>query len=235
MDIRVHSIESLATLDGDGVRYGVFLSGCPLRCVYCHNPDTWATTNSTLYTQTALFKKILRYKPYFGKRGGVTFSGGEPLLQAGALIPLIVMLKEAGVDVVIDTSANVKLDSSVKELINLVDTLIIDLKFYKEEDYAKYTKGSLQKVLDIAEFAKQAGKRIWIRTVVVPNINDTEQDILQYKAVVNSIGGVEKYELLAFHTLGFQKYTALDMQNPLEGTPPLSQQRLVELQKIIDN
>ncbi len=235
MKIRVHSIESLATLDGDGVRYGVFLSGCPLRCVYCHNPDTWATNNAKEYTQTELYNKILRYKPYFGERGGVTFSGGEPLLQAKALIPLVASLKQCGINIVVDTAANVDLDKDTKALIELVDTMIIDLKFHTEQDYKKFTNGSLQKVLDIAGFARDQGKRIWLRTVIVPQINDTKADIEALKFIAKSIGGIEKYELLAFHTMGFQKYEALGLKNPLQSTPALQQEKLEELQKILDN
>lgn len=229
---KIHSFESLATLDGEGIRYGVFFTGCPLRCVYCHNPDTWFD-NGRDYTAEELVKKIKRYKPYFKNGGGVTFSGGEPLLNADFINKTAPLLKAEGIDYCLDTSGSVPLTDEVKICIDNADMVILDIKFYDEESYKKYTKGNFENFVHIGRYCSEIQKRLWIRTVVVPGINDSEEQIAEYAEFAKQFK-YEKYELLAFHTMGFFKYEKLGIENPLLDKQALSKERLFELQKIVD-
>lgn len=228
----IHSFESMATLDGEGIRYGVFFTGCPLRCVYCHNPDTWFSGNHD-YTAEQLAKKIKRYKPYFKNGGGVTFSGGEPLLNAAFINEVSPLLAEEGINYCLDTSGSVPLTDEVKKCIDGADMVILDIKFYDRKSYKKYTGGAFENFVNIGRYCSDTGKKLWLRTVVVPGINDSEEEILKYKAFAKQFK-YEKYELLAFHTMGFFKYDNLNIDNPLKNTQAFPKEKLAELQKIID-
>ena len=234
--ILVHSFESLATRDGEGIRFGIFLGGCPLRCAYCHNPDTWDKGATREYTPEALYQKIKRYTPYFrASGGGVTFSGGEPLLQASALLPLCAMFREGGVSYTLDTSGALTLDDARRELISGADHILLDLKFASEEEYRTYTGGSLGTVLATLAYAVSLKKRIWIRTVVVPTLNDTTEAMDRYLDVLSPyLSAIERYELLAFHTMGFFKYERLGKENPLAHLSALSIEKRDELQEYIN-
>lgn len=229
----IHSFESMAALDGDGIRYAVFLTGCPLRCVYCHNPDTWYKSGNA-WTSEDLVKKIKRYKPYFKNGGGVTFSGGEPLLNAEFIIETGKLLKEENIHYAVDTSGSVPLTDSVKKTLDGADLVILDLKFYDREDYAQYTKGNFDHFVAIGKYCSEKGIRLWLRTVIVPGINDSAESIKKY-AEFSKQFQFEKYELLAFHTMGFFKYDNLKIDNPLKEIPALDKERLKELQTILDN
>ena len=229
-----HSFESLATLDGEGIRYGVFMQGCPLRCVYCHNPDTWEK-GGTEFSPEELVKKISRYKPYFGKDGGITFSGGEPLLQAECIGETVPYLKDAEINYAIDTSGEVHLSDDVKYVLQNAQLVILDLKFWDDESYKKYTGMGISKVIDTLEFLVKIKKRTWVRTVVVPGINDSEDIIRNYIEVLKNKRCVEKYELLGFHTMGFLKYENMEIKNPMKDTKPLKKEHLKELQEFVDN
>ena len=229
----IHSFESMATLDGEGIRYGVFFTGCPLRCVYCHNPDTWFK-GSNEYTAKQLANKIKRYKPYFKNGGGATFSGGEPLLNASFINEVYPLLKAEGINYCLDTSGSVPLTNEVKECIKNADMVILDIKFCDAESYKKYTGGEFNHFVEIGKYCSEIGKKLWLRTVVVPGINDSEEQIKKYAEFAKQFK-YEKYELLAFHTMGFFKYENLNLENPLLNTKPLSKERLDELQKIVDN
>lgn len=229
----IHSFESMAALDGDGIRYAVFFTGCPLRCVYCHNPDTWYNSGQE-WESTELVNKIKRYKPYFKNGGGVTFSGGEPLLNSGFINECAPLLAEEGISYALDTSGSVPLSSEVKRALLGADLVILDIKFYDRERYAEYTGGEFDNFVNTARFCTQNGIRLWLRTVVVPDINDTREEIEKYARFVSQFE-FEKYELLAFHTMGFFKYENLGIDNPLKDTPPLDKGRLAELQSIVDS
>lgn len=228
----IHSFESLAALDGDGLRYGVFFTGCPLRCAYCHNPDTWFKTDRD-FTAEQLFNKIKRYKPYFKNGGGVTFSGGEPLLNAEFINETAELLKKEGIGYCLDTSGSVSLTDSVKKCIDGADMVILDVKFYDEDSYKRYTGGVFENFINIGKYCSDTGKRLWLRTVVVPGMNDSEEDIKKYAEFAKQFS-YEKYELLAFHTMGFFKYESLKIDNPLKETKALPKERLKDLQKIVD-
>lgn len=230
----VHSIESLAALDGEGLRYEIFLAGCPLRCIYCHNPDTWTRASGKEMSEEELLKKIKRYVPYFGDDGGVTFSGGEPLLQAGSINILGSMLKKEGINYALDTSGCIELTDEVKDAVKGADTVICDLKFPDRELMKKNTTGDLDLVLNFLDFLRSIKKKTWIRTVIVPGINDSTEMLDRYIEVLKPYKDIiKKYELLGFHTMGFYKYDNLGIKNPLEGVSALDPDKLIELKKYI--
>lgn len=228
----IHSFESLAALDGEGIRYDIFFTGCPLRCSYCHNPDTWHKSNIDMSAKE-VFAKAKRFKPYFKNGGGVTFSGGEPLLNAKFINELAPMLKGEGIGYCIDTSGSVSLTHEVKTAIDNADMIILDIKFYDPMAYKQHTGGDFNLFVDVGKYCSQQKKRLWLRTVVIPGINDTLQDMECYADFVKQFK-FEKYELLAFHTMGFFKYENLGIDNPLKDTKALDKSRLDALQKYLD-
>lgn len=235
MKAPIHSEESFATLDGTGIRYAVFLQGCPFKCAYCHNPDTQPFAGGTLTEAGDLVKKILRYKTYFKGGGGVTFSGGEPLLHPEFILECENALVEYGIGCALDTSGAVRLSSTVRAAVDASEMVILDIKMPDEARYEKYIYGSIENPSALLDYCVQTGKRLWLRTVIVPGINDTKEGIDEYVKFVGArMNGVEKYELLAFHTLGFSKYEKLGWENPLKDTPALTQEKLAQLQAYLD-
>ncbi|MBQ9783601.1 MAG: radical SAM protein [Clostridia bacterium] len=226
----IHSFESLAAVDGEGLRYAVFLAGCPLRCVYCHNPDTWELGRGTDMEPEALARKIGRYKPYFGESGGVTFSGGEPLVQAEFLREMMPLLAEQGIGYVLDTSGEVVLTETVRAVLSGAQGVLLDLKFWDEESYRRYTGIGMSRVLETLRYLDSIGKPTRIRTVIVPGINDREEILDRYLTHLQGVSCVERYELLGFHTMGFFKYEKLGIQNPLADTKALDPQVKERLQ-----
>lgn len=230
----VHSFESLAAVDGEGLRCAVFFAGCPLRCVYCHNPDTWEARRGSEIDAPTLLKKISRYKPYFGETGGVTFSGGEPLLQAEFLRELIEPLREREIGYVVDTSGAVALTDTVKEVLAGAQSVLLDLKLPDDESYRRYTGRGIEPTLATLRFLHAIGKKTRIRIVIVPGINDREELLDRYLSLLRGVSCVERVELLAFHTMGFFKYRELEIENPLADTPPMSAERKRQLQAYVD-
>ena len=223
----IHSLQSLGTVDGPGVRAVVFSSGCPLRCVYCHNPDTWECKEAEPCEHTDLARRIERLYPFI-KDGGVTFSGGEPCVQAEFFTELGKMLKESGLHIALDTCGDIY-NQSVRELLLIVDLVLLDVKMTSEEDYKKYTGGSLDKTLRFLSELDKMGKEVWIRHVVVPSINDNEEDIKALKELLKPYSCITKIELLPYKDLCREKYKMLGIEFPLENTPPMSAARIAEL------
>ena len=231
----VHSFESLAAVDGEGLRCAVFLSGCPMRCVYCHNPDTWSVATGTPTEPKALADKINRYKPYFSKNGGVTFSGGEPLCQAEFINEIYGFLKENGISYAVDTSGSAELSHEVRTALSNAEFVILDLKFWDDKTYMHYTKHTMQNTIDTLEYLESIKKRTWVRTVVIPGINDTKEHIDKYLAHIKDKSCIERYELLGFHTMGFFKYENLGIKNPLAYTSALSAEHRNSLQNYVND
>ncbi len=210
----VHSLESMAAVDGRGLRYAVFLTGCPLSCAYCHNPDTRYKSGDEIEA-AFLVEKIKRYKSYFGKDGGVTFSGGEPLLQADFINEVAELLREEKIGYILDTSGAVLLTDSVKRALRGADSVLLDVKFPDDESYIRYTGRGIVETLAVLKYLNEIGKETVIRTVVVPGINDTESDIDKYIELIRGYECISEYELLGFHTMGFFKYEELGIENRL--------------------
>lgn len=233
MTADIHSFESLAALDGEGVRFAVFFTGCPLRCVCCHNPDTWFKSGRQFGSEQ-LAAKLRRYKPYFKRGGGVTFSGGEPLLNSAFINETASFLKADGINYALDTSGAVELSEEVKRAVDNAEMVLLDVKYPDAAMYEKYTKGDFGVFLDFADYISRTKKRVWFRTVIIPGINDCEEDIKRYAALVSRWNRAERYELLAFHTMGFYKYEKLGVVNPLAGVAPLEKSRLDMLQTYLN-
>lgn len=227
MNAKVHSYESFATLDGEGIRFAVFLKGCNLRCLCCHNPDTW-DGEGIIIDSHELVKKIERYRPYFSEKGGVTLSGGEPLLQGAFVEEFFKLLKEKGISTALDTSGNI-IDKHTDNILKFTDHLLLDIKQADNESYMKFAGCTLDSVLDFLEKANKHKVRTWIRTVIIPGINDREEFVEKIFRITQKYPCVEKYELLPFHTMGFSKYEKLKIDNPLKGYKALSAERLDEL------
>ena len=215
----VHSLQSLGTVDGPGVRSVVFLSGCPLRCVYCHNPDTWECQEGQLTDAGDLSERLLSFYSFI-KKGGVTFSGGEPLLQAEFVTEVTELLHKGGLHVAIDT-CGAPTTPSTERLLKTVDLFLLDIKMTTEEDYKRYTGGSLAATMAFLDRLEEMEKDVWIRHVVVPGINDTEEDILRLAELIKDYRCIKKVELLPFKNLCLEKYKAMNIPFPLEGTEPM--------------
>ena len=225
---RVSSLQSLGTVDGPGLRYVIFLQGCPLRCVYCHNPETWDPAGGREYAPEELVEKVLRCRAYFGEQGGVTVSGGEPLLQAPFVAELFRQLKEAGVHTALDTSGAGDLKQAA-QVLDWTDLVLLDLKFPDEAGYRRYCRGSWAQTQAFAALAGEKHVPLWVRHVVVPSLNDSLEDLRAIKAQAESLPGFQKLEWLPFHNMCLEKYQQLGLPFPLEGTPALEDQNLAHL------
>ena len=228
MEGRVHSLQSLGTVDGPGLRYVVFLQGCPLRCAYCHNPDTWDPAGGAVMGTEELVEKILRCRPYFGAEGGVTVSGGEPLLQAEFVTQLFARLKQEGVHTALDTSGAGDLGKA-PALLEVTDLVLLDLKFPTEEGYRQHCRGSLGQTEAFAALVAEKQVPLWVRHVVAPGLNDTLEDMAAVKAWAQRQPTLEKIEWLPFHNLCLEKYQQLGVPFPLAGTPPMDREKLDRL------
>ena len=228
----INSEESMGLVDGPGIRYVVFLQGCQLRCKYCHNPETWDTNKKCIQaTPEKLIKKISRFKSYFGNEGGVTFSGGEPLLQPNFLVECLKLCKENSINTAIDT-AGVGL-GKYDEILRLVDLVILDIKAVAEDDYKELTGKPMKYFLQFLSDCQRLNKRLWLRQVIVPGLNDTKEDILKLKAFTSKIKHVEKIELLPYKTIGIHKYKDLGIKYRLEGVPDMDEKKCKQLEELL--
>lgn len=211
---KISSFETLGCVDGPGLRTVVFAAGCPLRCIYCHNPETWSVEGDD-FTVDALVAKLLRFKPYLIRGGGVTFSGGEPLLQADFFAEVAERLKHEGLHVTLDTSGHGG-GAGVERLISFIDLALVDVKFTTEEAYRAHTGGSLDRVLRFLDGLLAAGKHVWIRHVVVPRLTDSEENIRALAELVKPyLPIVDRVELLPFRKFCEKKYEQLGVSFPL--------------------
>ena len=225
---RVSSLQSLGTVDGPGLRYVIFLQGCPLRCVYCHNPETWDPAGGREYAPEELVEKVLRCRAYFGEQGGVTVSGGEPLLQAPFVAELFRQLKAAGVHTALDTSGAGDLKQAA-QVLDWTDLVLLDLKFPDEAGYRRYCRGSWAQTQAFAALAGEKRVPLWVRHVVVPGLNDSLEDLRAIKAQAESLPGFQKLEWLPFHNMCLEKYQQLGLPFPLADTPAMEDQDLARL------
>ncbi len=202
---RVHSIQSLGTVDGPGVRYVVFMQGCNLRCGCCHNPDTWELSGGTEYNAKELADKAQRFSSYFGKDGGITVSGGEPLLQSTFCRELFEECKKLGINTCLDTSGSV-LDDNVKKLLQVTDRVLLDIKYTDDEKYLKYVGCSIEKPLEFLSYLNENSTPTTLRQVIIPSLNDDDENIKRLIEIKNSHPCVDKCELLPFRKICKVKY-----------------------------
>ena len=231
---KINSFETMGLVDGPGIRYVVFCQGCQLRCLYCHNPETWDINSKCIkITPTELLEKIKRYKNYYGKEGGVTFSGGEPLLQPKFLAQCLKLCKAEGINTVLDT-AGVGF-GEYDEILKYTDLVILDIKAVKEDDYQHITGQSMTRFKKFLSACQQHNVKLWLRQVIVPSINDTVENINNLKEFISKIKNVEKVELLPYKTIGVHKYKDLDIRYRLEGIEDMDESKCKELEKILTN
>ena len=234
----VHSFESFGTVDGPGIRFLAFLQGCPLRCKYCHNPDTWGK-GGTEYTAEEVATRALKYKNYFGDKGGVTVTGGEPLLQIDFVIELFTILKSKGIHTCVDTSGitfNPKDEKSLEKhakLLSLTDLFLLDIKHIDDGKCKELTGKSNENTLAFARYLSDNGKKMWIRQVIVPNITDDEETLKATRAFIDTLKTVEKVEVLPYHTMGEVKYKNLGIEYPLQGVEPPSKEVVQRAKEIL--
>ncbi len=229
---RIHSFESFGTVDGPGVRFVVFLQGCPLRCQYCHNPDTWDGKDGKEYSAEEVAARVVRHRGFYGDKGGVTVSGGEPLLQMDFVIELFRLCKERGFNTCADTTGitfNPSDPESVKkheQLLEVCDLFMLDIKHIDDEKHKQLTGVSNERPLAFAKFLSDHGKRTWIRHVLVPGWTDDDKYLKDLRAFLDTLSSVEKVEVLPYHTMGEVKYEKMGISYPLKGVQPPEKERV---------
>lgn len=230
--MRVHSIQSLGTLDGPGVRFVVFTQGCHLRCKCCHNPDTWDTAQGKDFTPEELTDRAVRYKEYFGKDGGITVSGGEPLLQASEVYKLFSLCKQQGINTCLDTSGSI-MNDDVKKLLSVTDRVLLDIKYTADEDYRKNVGCSLSPVISFLDYLEQESIPTTLRQVIIPTLNDTANNIVKLRTIRDTHKCVDSVELLAFRKMCETKYQSMGIIFPLADVPEPAKERMDELKNML--
>lgn len=228
---RIHSFQTLGTLDGPGIRFVVFLQGCNLRCSCCHNPDTWETSAGELFTAEEVVNKALKYKAYFGDIGGITLSGGEPLLQAKFAYEIFKLCHQNGINTCLDTSGSI-LNEDIKKLLGVTDLVLLDIKYTNTLDYLKYVGCDLERVTTFLNYLNINKIQTIVRQVIIPTLTDTEDNIKKLKAIVKEFPTVQKLELLPFKKLCQAKYNQLNKDFPFGSIPEMDVNKITQLYKI---
>ncbi len=235
---KVHSLETFGLVDGPGVRYVAFLSGCYLRCKFCHNPDTWDCKIGKEYTPKELADHAIRYKNYWRNNGGVTVSGGEPLIQMEFVTEFFKLLKEKDVHTTLDTAGQpfntdpewlAKFDA----LMEVTDLVMLDLKDFDAAKHKELTGWTNENILEMARYLSDHGKEMWIRHVLVPGVTDDEEDLKAMRAFIDSLKTVSRVEILPYHTMGTFKWEKLGIPYPLEGVRPPSEEAVARAEEIL--
>ncbi len=237
----VHSTESFGSVDGPGVRFVVFMQGCPMRCQYCHNPDTWDLVNPAATERTAedVLNEALRFRMFWGKEGGITVSGGEATIQIDFLIALFTLAKEKGIHTTLDTSAitfrsTERYLEKYNRLMEVTDLVLLDIKEINPEQHRVVTGHSNKTILECARYLSDIGKPVWIRHVLVPNLTDRDEDLIELGKFVKTLNNVERFEVLPYHNLGEFKWRELGRSYPLEGTKPPTRARVENAKALME-
>lgn len=233
----VHSLETFGLVDGPGVRFVVFLQGCSLRCQFCHNPETWHSGGEE-WTADKLWQRVFRYKQYWKSNGGVTVSGGEPLLQIDFLNEFFKLAKKAGVHTALDTAGQPFTTEpewleKFKTLANNTDLVLLDLKLMDEEGHKVLTGKTNQNILEMARWLSENGIKMWIRHVLVPGITDDEDDLKKMYEFISTLKTVERVEVLPYHTLGLAKWVSMGIKYPLDGVKVPTEEQIKRAEKIL--
>ena len=234
----VHSLESFGSVDGPGVRYIIFLTGCAMRCQFCHNPDTWDMKKGTLYTTDELLEKAMKYRSYWKNDGGITVSGGEPLLQIDFLTELFRKAKANGIHTTLDTSGNPftreePFFSKFNELMKYTDLVMLDIKHIDDEQHKILTGCTNKNILDLARYLSDIKKPVWIRHVLVPERSDYDEYLIKLDEFIQLLDNVRKVEVLPYHTLGAYKWDELGYEYKLKGIDPPSVERVENANKLL--
>lgn len=230
---KVHSIESFGTVDGPGIRFVLFLQGCHLQCKYCHNRDTWDVNGGEFKSLDDIFDKIMRYKNYIYPNGGVTMTGGEPLLQSKFIFELFKRLKKKGIHTCIDTSGSLPLTDDIKNVLSVTDLVLLDIKHIDDAKCKELVGVSNKLELNFAKYLSDNNIPIWIRQVLVPGYTDDENDLLKLRDFLNTLKTLEKVEILPYHNMGEFKWKELGFSYPLEGVRQADQADVDRAKKIL--
>lgn len=230
---KIHSIESFGTVDGPGIRFVLFLQGCHLKCKYCHNRDTWDINNGEYKSLDNIFEKIMKYKNYIHPNGGVTVTGGEPLLQVKFLIELFKKLKKENIHTCIDTSGMVSLTDDIKYLLSLTDLVLLDIKHINTEKCKDLVGFNNEKELQFAKYLSDNNIHMWIRQVLIPGYTDDEKDLLQLKNFIDNLKTVDKIEILPYHDMGKYKWKQLGLNYELENVRSTTDEDIKKAKKIL--
>ena len=226
----VHSIQSLGAVDGPGVRFTVFMAGCNLRCGCCHNPDTWENAGASVYTAEEIVKKALRYKEYFGCEGGITLTGGEPLLQAKFAKEVFSLSQKNGINTCLDTSGSV-LNDDCLDLFNFTDRVLLDIKYTSDEEYLKYVGCSLSLPLKFLDELEKRKIKTTVRQVIIPTLNDSEESLKRLKSLTRGYTCIDKFEFLPFKKLCQVKYDELNISFPFSNFDEPTNEKMKQLEE----
>ena len=234
----VHSVESFGSVDGPGIRFLIFLQGCPMRCQFCHNPDSWKTGIGEERTADELLDQAERFRAYWGDNGGITVSGGEALLQIDFLLELFEKAKQRGIGTCLDTSAQLFTRKSpffekFERLMELTDTVLLDIKHIDDEEHRKLTRHSNANILDCARYLSEIDKTVWIRHVLIPGITDKDEYLVRLRDFLSTLHNIERIEVLPYHTLGVYKYEKLGIDYPLKDVQPPAAERVANANDIL--
>ena len=227
----IHSIETFGSVDGPGIRFLIFLQGCPMRCQFCHNPDSWQTGVGEKMTADELLDRAEHYRSYWGREGGITVSGGEALMQIDFLTELFRKAHERGINTCLDTSAQPFTRQGAwfakfEELMKYTDTILLDIKHIDDDEHRKLTKHSNRNILDCARYLSDIHKPVWIRHVLIPGITDRDDYLIRLRTFLDTLTNVERVDVLPYHTLGTYKYEKLGLDYPLKGVEPPTPERI---------
>ena len=236
--LRIHSVESFGSVDGPGIRFVIFLKGCAMRCQYCHNPDTWDRAGGNLRSVDEVLAQALRYQSYWGEKGGITVSGGEALLQIRSLTELFRKAKALGINTCLDTSAQpfsreTTNFSTFEELMNYTDLILLDIKHIESNAHKQLTGWKNENILDCARYLSDIKKPVWIRHVLVPGINDDDDSLHKLRKFLDSLGNIERVEVLPYHDLGVYKWEQLGLPYALSEVKPPAEENLLHARKIL--
>ena len=234
----VHSFETFGSVDGPGVRFVVFLQGCKMRCLYCHNPDTWKQNVGEEKTVDQIIKQALRYRPYWGEEGGVTCSGGEPLLQMDFMIEFFKALKAQGINTTIDTAAGPftreePFFSKFQELMQYTDLVMLDIKHIDNDKHRELTHVPNTNILDCARYLNEIKKDVWIRHVLVPGYTDDEASLTKLHEFIATLDNVKRVEVLPYHSFGAFKWEEMKIPYQLKDTPSPSEESIAQAKTIL--
>ena len=234
----IHSIESFGSVDGPGIRFLIFLQGCPMRCQFCHNPDSWKAGVGEEWTADDLLDKAERFRSYWGEKGGITVSGGEALMQIDFLLELFEKAHRRGINTCLDTSAQPFTQTGVffekfECLMAVTDTVLLDIKHIDDEEHRKLTRHSNKNILACARYLSEIHKPVWIRHVLIPGITDKDEYLLALRDFLSTLTNVERIDVLPYHTLGVYKYEKLGIPYPLQGVESPVKDRVSHAEEIL--
>lgn len=235
----IHQLESFGSVDGPGVRFIIFFAGCPLRCKYCHNPDTWDMMKGKQYTADELLDEAITCREYWGTKGGITVSGGEPLAQIEFLLELFTKAKDRGINTCIDTAGGPftregEWFEKFKQLMNVTDVLLMDIKHINEEEHIKLTGHTGKNIIEMFRYLDEINKPVWIRHVLVPGITDNDEYLIQTRDFIRTLGNVQRVEVLPYHGLGAMKYKDLGIDYVLKDTNSPTAERVQNAREILE-